>query len=202
LKIVAFTGAGISKASGIPTFQDMEGIREKLSIDYFLSNTKDFYDVLHMMKNNIDKASPNPAHIALAQYDIPVVTMNIDGLHKRAGSKHVVEVHGNFDYVFCMKCHKHFDFSYTKESLRCDECNGLLKPNIVLYGENIPRYFEAIEVICSADELLVVGTSFYTSTATMMVGAAQRSGIPVTTINMDAEHLVPEYLKKKLDKAH
>ena len=85
--IVAFTGAGISKASGIPTFQDMDGIREKLSIDYFMSNTRDFYDVLLGMKKNIDKASPNPAHIAIAEYDLPVVTMNIDGLHKKAGSK-------------------------------------------------------------------------------------------------------------------
>jgi len=199
-RIVAFTGAGISKASGIPTFQDMDGIREKLSIDYFLSNTRDFYDVLLGMKKNIDKASPNPAHKAIAEYDLPVVTMNIDGLHKRAGSKHIVEVHGNFDFVFCTRCNKHFDFSYVNKSLYCDECNGLLKPNIVLYGENIPRYFEAIDVITSADELLVVGTSFYTSTATMMVGAAQRAGLKVTTINKDAEHEVPEYLHKILGK--
>lgn len=197
-RIVAFTGAGISKASGIPTFQDMDGIREKLSIDYFMSNTRDFYDVLLGMKKNIDKASPNPAHIAIAEYDLPVVTMNIDGLHKKAGSKQVVEIHGNFDFVFCTRCNKHFDFSYVNKSLYCDECNGLLKPNIVLYGENIPRYFEAIDVITSADELLVVGTSFYTSTATMMVGAAQRAGLKVTTINKDAENEVPEYLRKIL----
>jgi NAD-dependent deacetylase len=197
-RIVAFTGAGISKASGIPTFQDMEGIRDKLSIDYFMSNTRDFYDVLLEMKKNIDKASPNTAHKAIAEYDLPVVTMNIDGLHKRAGSKNVIEVHGNFDFVFCTRCNKHFDFSYVNKSLYCDECNSLLKPNIVLYGENIPRYFEAIDVIGSADELLVVGTSFYTSTATMMVGAAQRAGIKVTTINKEAENEVPKYLHKIL----
>lgn len=197
-RIVAFTGAGISKASGIPTFLDMDGVREKLSIEYYMSNTRDFYDVLLGMKKNIDKASPNPAHIAIAEYGIPVVTMNIDGLHKKAGSKQVVEVHGNFDYVFCTRCDKHFDFSYVNKSLHCDECGGLLKPNVVLYGENIPKYFEAIDVIGSADELLVVGTSFYTSTATMMVGAAQRAGIKVVTINKEAEYEVPRYLHKEL----
>ncbi|SHI83600.1 SIR2 family NAD-dependent protein deacylase [Lutispora thermophila] len=197
-KIAAFTGAGISKASGIPTFQDMDGVREKLSIDYFMSNTEDFYRVLLEMKRNIDNASPNAAHMALTEYDIPVVTMNIDGLHKKAGSKQVVEIHGNFDYVFCTRCNKHFDFSYVNKSLHCDECSGLLKPNIVLYGENIPRYYDAIDLIGSADELLVVGTSFYTSTATMMVGAAQRAGIKVVTINKEAEYEVPRYLREQL----
>lgn len=197
-RIVAFTGAGISKASGIPTFQDMEGVREKLSIEYFMSNTEDFYNVLLGMKKNIDKASPNGAHKAIADYGIPVVTMNIDGLHKRAGSKQVVEVHGSLDYVFCTKCKERFDFSCIKDSLHCSKCSGLLKPDVVLYGEMIPKYYEAIDLIGSADELLVVGTSFYTSTSSIMVGAAERAGIKVMTINKDAETEVPKYLHNYL----
>ena len=193
-RIVAFTGAGISKASGIPTFQDMDGVREKLSIDYFMSNIEDFYNVLLGMKGNIDKALPNAAHKAIAYYDIPVVTMNIDGLHKRAGSRQVVDIHGNFDYVYCMECKSKFNFSCISDSFYCSQCGGLLKPNIVLYGEAIPRYFDAIDMIGSADELLVVGTSFYTSTASMMVGAAERAGIKVVTINKDAETEVSRYL--------
>lgn len=198
-RIVAFTGAGISKASGIPTFVEMDGVRDKLSIDYFMSDTEDFYNVLLGMKRNIDKASPNPAHTAIAEYGIPVVTMNIDGLHKRAGTRELVEIHGNFDYVSCMKCGSRFDFSVVNDALYCRECGGLLKPNIVLYGENIPRYFDAIDLIGSADELLVVGTSFYTSTASMMVGAAQRAGIKVVTINSNAEIEVLKYLKSCFD---
>ncbi|MPN09948.1 NAD-dependent protein deacetylase [bioreactor metagenome] len=198
-RIVAFTGAGVSKASGIPTFQDMDGIREKLSLDYFMSNTKDFYDVLQGMKRNVDKALPNAAHIAIAHHDIPVVTMNIDGLHKRAGSKKVIEVHGNLDYVLCMKCGKEYDFSCIDNSIYCRQCNGLLKPEVVLYGEMIAKYHEAIELISSADELLVVGTSFYTSTSSIMVEAAQMSGAKVTTINMDAETEVPRYLRRCIE---
>lgn len=198
-KIVAFTGAGISKASGIPTFQEMDGIREKLSIEYFMTNTKDFYNALLQMKANIDKALPNAAHQAIADYNIPVVTMNIDRLHKKAGSKLVIEVHGNLNYVFCLKCKKKFNLSYINESLYCDKCSGLLKPNVVLYGEMIQKYYEAIDVIGSADELLVVGTSFYTSTSTDMVGRAKRAGIKVKTVNMDAEKEVPKYLKSALE---
>lgn len=195
-RIVAFTGAGISKASGIPTFQDMDGVREKLSIDYFKSNTEDFYNVLLGMKKAVDKALPNAAHKAIADYDIPVVTMNIDGLHKRAGSKQIVEVHGSLDHVICTKCGKQFDFLRITDSLYCSPCNNLLKPNVVLYGEMIPKYHEAIDIIGSADELLVVGTSFYTSTSSDLVGMAQRAGIKIKTINNDAEHEVPRYLKK------
>ncbi|MDD2481417.1 MAG: hypothetical protein PHC44_10630 [Lutispora sp.] len=198
-KIVAFTGAGISKASGIPTFQEVDGIREKLSIEYFRSNTEDFYNVLWGMKKTVDKALPNAAHIAVADYNIPVVTMNIDGLHKRAGSKEVVEVHGNLDEVICTKCGRQFDFSYTNDSLYCNQCNGLLKPNVVLYGEMIPRYYDAIDIISSADELLVIGTSFYTSTSSDLVGIAERIGIKINVINKDAEYEVPKYLKKVLE---
>jgi len=195
-KIVAFTGAGISKASGVPTFQEMDGVREKLSIDYFLSNTEDFYNVLLGMKKSIIKAIPNPAHKAIAEYQVPVVTMNIDGLHKKAGSKQVVEVHGNLENIFCTKCGKEFNFLKTTDSIYCCQCNGLLKPNVVLYGEMIPKYDKAIDMIGSADELLVVGTSFYTSTSSHLVGMAERAGIKITTINMNAETEVPRFLRK------
>jgi len=195
-KIVAFTGAGISKASGIPTFQEMDGVREKLSIDYFLSNTEDFYNVLLGMKKAIDKAIPNSAHKAIAEYQVPVVTMNIDGLHRRAGNKQVVEVHGSLENVFCTKCGKQFNFLKITDSIYCSQCNGLLKPNVVLYGEMIPKYNEAVDIIGSADELLVVGTSFYTSTSSHLVAMAERAGIKITTINKDAEVEVPRFLRK------
>lgn len=192
--LVAFTGAGISKASGIPTFVELGDLRTKLSREYFNAEPEEFYRLVGEMKRLCDDAQPNAAHIALAQYNIPVITMNIDGLHQRAGSKTLIEIHGNLNYVICNSCGKHYEFARALESIYCKGCKGLLEPNVVLYGDNIPRYFDAIDLIGSADELLVVGTSFYTSTASDMAGMAKRAGIKVHIINNDAETQVPEYL--------
>ena len=199
--IVAFTGAGISKASNVPTFQELGDIRNKLSRQFFNSNTKEFYELLLYMKKITDSALPNPAHIALAKYNVPVITMNIDCLHKRAGSTNLIEIHGNLEYVFCPKCNKKFDFETVRESVYCNKCNEVLQPNVVLYGDSIPRYFDAINLIGLAKELLVVGTSFYTSTASFMVDRAEAAGIKVKIINENAENEVPSYLEKVLGKS-
>lgn len=196
MNLVALTGAGISKASGIPTFNEMGNLREKLSRSFFQNNPEEFYKILIEMKEKIERAEPNPAHIALAKYNVPIVTMNIDGLHKRAGSKNIIEIHGNLEYVECPNCNELYDFDVVKETIYCKKCRGLLQPNIVLYGDIIPLYFNAIDLIGSADELLVVGTSFYTSTAIDLVNRAKFAGIKVTMINENAEGNVPKYLKK------
>lgn len=197
-RIVAFTGAGISKASGIPTFEDLGDLRDKLSRSYFEHNPEDFYSVLTAMKERSEKAMPNPAHLALAQYNVPVVTMNIDGLHTRAGSKDVLELHGNLSYVFCPECGRRFDFSIVKNSIRCSNCGAMLQPNVVLYGDSIPLYFNALDVLGRAEEILVIGTSFYTSTAVELIGRAQMAGVKTTIINKDAENEVPRILKERL----
>jgi len=194
--IVALTGAGISKASGIPTFVEMGDIREKLSRDYFRSYPQDFYDILINMKNTIDKAKPNDGHIALAEYEVPIVTMNIDGLHKKAGSEWVIEIHGNFEVVKCPNCGKTYEFDVVKESIYCQKCKGILEPNVVLYGDMIPKYMEAAKLIASADRLLVVGTSFYTSTAGQLCNIARLNGIKIDIINERAEVEVRKYLKE------
>ncbi|MDO6354813.1 Sir2 family NAD-dependent protein deacetylase [Caloramator sp. CAR-1] len=196
MNLVALTGAGISKASGIPTFNEMGNLREKLSRSFFQNNPEEFYKILIEMKEKIERAEPNPAHIALAKYNVPIVTMNIDGLHKRAGSKNIIEIHGNLEYVECPNCNELYDFDVVKGTIYCKKCRGLLQPNVVLYGDIIPLYFNAIDLIGSADELLVVGTSFYTSTAIDLVNRAKFAGIKVTMINENAEENVPKYLKK------
>lgn len=199
-KIVAFTGAGVSKASGIPTFNELGELRNKLSRGYFENNTQEFYKLLIDMKKTCANAKPNPAHIALAEYDIPIVTMNIDGLHQRAGSKTLIEVHGNLNSVICCNCKASYDFLVVEESIYCKYCNGLLEPSVVLYGDNIPHYYDALDLIGSAEELLVIGTSFYTSTSSDFVGKAERAGIKIKLINNDAEKQVPAYLAKQLNK--
>ena len=193
--IVAITGAGISKASGIPTFEEMGDLRDKLTRDFFKENTKEFYEVILKMKKNIEKAEPNAAHIALAEYEVPIVTMNIDGLHKKAGSKEVLEVHGNLDYVICEKCKTIHDFHVVEQSIYCDKCGEIYEPNVVLYGDKIREYFEAIDLISSCKKVLVVGTSFYTSTVNDFVNRAHMSGIEIHIINKDSENEVSKFLR-------
>ena len=93
MKIIAFTGAGISKQSNIPTFMERPDIREKLFRDYANTHHEEYNEVIRQLKANMNGAKPNDAHYALAQYHIPVITMNIDGLHKLAGSD-ALEMHG------------------------------------------------------------------------------------------------------------
>lgn len=195
-RVVAFTGAGISKSSGIPTFEEMGDLRTKLSRRYFNNNPQEFYNVLLTMKEMIDKAEPNPAHAALAKYNIPIITMNIDGLHKKSGSSNVLEVHGNLDYVYCEKCGIKYPYEILNKSLNCSDCNRLLQPNVVLYGDMIPDYHNGLETIGESDHLLVIGTSFYTSTAGDYVNRARRAGIKVTIINEDSETEIPKLLSR------
>lgn len=196
INLVALTGAGISKASGIPTFQEMGDLRLKLSREYFENNPEDFYRIQMEMKNKIDAAIPNKAHTTLAKYNIPIVTMNVDGLHKKAGSKNVIEIHGNLEFITCNKCSKTYDFMILKNSIYCKECGSIYEPNVVLYGDSIPLYFNATDLIGSAENLLVVGTSFYTSTANELVDRAKTAGIKVKVINENADKEVEKYLGK------
>ena len=150
------------------------------------------------MKDIIDKSKPNNGHISLAKHNIPVITMNIDGLHKRAGSKDAIEIHGNLEYVYCKKCEKQYDFKKVKETVYCNNCKAVLEPNVVLYGDMIPKYSEAISLIEEGSDLLVIGTSFYTSTANDFVYIAKRQGIKVTIINERAELVLDNVIKEIL----
>ncbi|QSX07773.1 hypothetical protein J0B03_08070 [Alkalibacter rhizosphaerae] len=205
MKIKALTGAGISRASNIPTFEEMGDLRDKLSRTYFSADPQGFYDAVLSMKTLIDEAVPNEAHLALASYHIPVVTMNIDGLHHRAGSRdgEVIEIHGNLRTVFCPRCHREYPFDITRSSLLCPHCErSVLHPQVVLYGDPIPRLGEALETMGETDLLLIIGTSFYTSTAHYIKDAAESFGSEILTINEDAENQVPLLLKKLLEGAN
>ncbi len=200
MKVAALTGAGVSKASGVPTFVEMGDLRDKLSRSFFNSHPVEFYQILNEMRTVTEGADPNPAHIALAKKHIPIVTMNIDGLHHKAGSREeeVIEIHGSLRKVYCPNCSKWYSFSVTEESIRCHDCTDvILQPDIVLYGDSIPRLHDAIKRVSNVDLLLVIGTSFYTSTATYVSDAAKRAGVEVEIINENAEELVPLILNKK-----
>lgn len=171
--IIAFTGAGISKASGIPTFDEQGDLRTKLDRCFATYHRKEFNKIMQQLVDTCKAAEPNDAHRALAEYNIPVITMNIDGLHNRAGSQYVIEVHGNVE-----------------------------KNNVVLYGDSAPKYTEALDVVdrlSKEDILLIIGTSFYTSISSQIKYTAERNLAKVVIINYDAEHQVRDFLENNQD---
>ena len=173
-KIVFFSGAGMSTASGIPDFRSATGLyknvyraEEMLSHSFFEYRPEDFYD-FYKTKMLYPDAKPNYAHRFIADLqdskDVSVVTQNIDGLHQAAGSRKVYELHGSVLRNYCTKCHKSFGLNYIIEAdgiPRCDHCGSIIKPDVVLYEESLDENVitGAINAIASADLLVVCGTS-------------------------------------------
>ena len=174
--IVFFGGAGVSTESGIPDFRSVDGLynmkykfppEEIISHDFFFSKTEDFYD-FYRDKILILDAQPNIAHKRLAQLEqagklSAVVTQNIDGLHQKAGSHTVYELHGSIHKNYCINCHKSFEPQFIKESdgiPRCTECGGIIKPDVVLYQEGLDDHTVAgaLSAISEADTLIIAGT--------------------------------------------
>ncbi len=174
--IVFFSGAGVSTESGIKDFRGKDGLSKMkfpypvevmLSRRFFDEKTEEFYDFYRKYMNSLD-AKPNVIHQYLKKLEDAgklkaIVTQNIDGLHEKAGCQCVYELHGTIYKNYCMRCHKEYDASVAFDSKgipRCT-CGGIIKPNVVLYGESLPEYaFDAsIEAISHADLLIVAGTS-------------------------------------------
>jgi NAD-dependent deacetylase len=175
--IVFFGGAGVSTESGIPDFRSKDGLysqkykyppEEILSHDFFIRNTKDFYD-FYRDKMIFPHAKPNKAHTALAELEKAgkvkaVVTQNIDGLHQAAGSVNVIEFHGSVLRNYCMKCGEFYGVSAIVESTGvplCGKCGGIIKPDVVLYQEppDMDEIRKSARYIAKADMLIIGGTS-------------------------------------------
>ena len=175
-RIVFFGGAGVSTESGIPDFRSEDGLyRQKysvppetiLSADYFYSHTEDFYR-FYRDKMLCLTAKPNAAHETLARWEqagklLAVVTQNIDGLHQAAGSKKVFELHGSVHRNYCMKCKKSYtaEFILKSKGVPHCTCGGMIKPDVVLYGEPLDgdTVDGAVSAIQRADTLIIAGTS-------------------------------------------
>ena len=176
--IVFFGGTGVSTESGIPDFRSENGIFESLrkygdtpenlvSHSYYLDHTEEFFNYY---KDNLvfDEAMPNPAHTALAKLEKAgklraVITQNIDGLHQKAGSKNVMELHGSIHRNYCQICGKQYGLNHILESdgiPRC-ECGGVVKPDVVLYEEPLNNTIMnfSIDYISRAETLIIGGTS-------------------------------------------
>lgn len=185
--IVFFGGAGVSTESGIPDFRSVDGIynqrydfppEEILSHHFFLNNTKEFYR-FYRDKMLCTNAMPNSAHIKCMELEklgklSAIITQNIDGLHQKAGSKKVYELHGSVHRNYCMKCHKFFNMEYIKNSMDiplCDECNSIIKPDVVLYEEGLDdsTVNGSLQAIENADTMIVAGTSLTVYPAAGMI---------------------------------
>ena len=174
--IVFFGGAGVSTESGIPDFRSKDGLyhqkykyppEEILSHHFFMSHTDEFYKFYKEKMNSL-KYEPNITHKNLAKLEKEgklkaVITQNIDGLHQKAGSKNVYELHGSVLRNYCMQCHKFYDANYVFESKEIPKCScgGIIKPDVVLYEEGLDNETvdNAIFAIQNADMLIVAGTS-------------------------------------------
>lgn len=181
-RIVFFGGAGVSTESGIPDFRSQDGLYNQeykyppetiVSHSFYRSNPREFYRFYRNKMLFLD-AEPNAAHKKLAELEnagklTAVVTQNIDGLHQKAGSKNVYELHGSVMRNYCEHCHQFFDLDYMVNYKNpengdvplCDACGGPVKPDVVLYEEGLDNRVltGAIEAIRDADMLIIGGTS-------------------------------------------
>lgn len=200
-RIVFFGGAGVSTESGIPDFRGVDGLyRMKyayppetiLSHEFFMRKTEEFYR-FYRDKMLISGAQPNPAHLKLAQWEregklLGVVTQNIDGLHYAAGSKKVYELHGSVLRNYCMKCGKFHDVDTIRNSEGVPKCacGGIIKPDVVLYGESLDGdcITGALNAIANADLLIIGGTSLNVYPAAGLIDDYR--GSRLVLVNMSA----------------
>ncbi len=179
-RVVVLTGAGISTPSGIPDFRS-EGTGlwsrdeplESASLSTFRTAPEKFFDWFRPLANQIFYAQPNPAHTALAEfeqagYQSLIITQNIDGLHQKAGSQQVVEMHGTLQTLSCTQCYKKYPseeflkpFIENGTIPQCATCNGILKPDVILFGEQLPQsaWQAAQRATNQCDLMLVAGSS-------------------------------------------
>ena len=177
--LCVFTGAGISVPSGIPDFRSADGLYNQesglnippeqiISHSFFVRHPKEFYD-FYKSKMLYPKAQPNTAHRYFAALEqngkcVSIVTQNIDGLHQKAGSSRVYEIHGSVLRNFCMQCGAKYSVDIVSDSEGiplCKKCGGMIKPDVVLYEEPLDEQVVAgaVRAIEEADTMLVIGTS-------------------------------------------
>jgi NAD-dependent deacetylase len=206
-RCVALTGAGISAESGIPTFRSKGGLWEKFdptvyaSIDVFRQDPSKYWSIRGEFIRNYDAYQPNPAHLALAEMERMgllrhLITQNIDGLHRKAGSQGVTEIHGSLREIFCVECGREYRAPRIPEGVppRC-ECGGVLKPNTVLFGESLPP--DALETAWreagACRVMLVIGTSAVVQPAASLPLVAQEQGAAVVEVNIEKAFSSADY---------
>jgi len=208
-KLVVFTGAGISTESGIPDFRSPGGIWDRFvpddfTYDKFVSDLESRRKQWHMLKEGLltDKAVPNAAHVAIAElYRLDrldcVITQNIDNLHQKAGvpDDRVFELHGNMQWAICLECGRRYPLDEIKPRLDrgeeipdCADCRGMLKPDIVMFGEQLPVKVleEASRRAMASNLFIVIGSTLVVYPAAYMPIYAVESGARLIIINLSS----------------
>jgi NAD-dependent deacetylase len=214
-KVVVLTGAGISAESGVPTFRGEDGLWKKFrpeelaTFDAFMANPELVWEWYEYRRKIINEIKPNPGHSALVAFQkhfdkFDLITQNVDGLHDQAGSRNIVELHGNIRKNKCIQCDKQYEsLEGTIEGVppRCP-CGGNVRPDVVWFGEMLPQdaINYAFEVSQQCDLFFCVGTSAVVHPAASLPLIAKRSGAFVAEVNLEPteiSHLVDETLLGK-----
>lgn len=201
-KIVFVTGAGISQESGIPTFRGNDGlwktydVMKLATIDAFYTNPKLVWEWYEDRRKNILAAKPNPGHFAIANLEkyseIVIATQNIDGLHQKAGSTNVLELHGSIVRIKCTKCTFEEDIKTSFEIVPpvC-KCGNILRPDVVWFGEPLPHETlqQAMLDSSTCDVMVVAGTSLVVSPANTLPLYAKKNNAILIEVNPEETHL-------------
>lgn len=207
-RAVALTGAGISVESGIPPFRGKGGLWEKIDpmqyahIDAFMDDPETVWNVLIKdMKQVLDQARPNPGHTGLTELEKlgilkSVITQNVDGLHQMAGTRDVIEFHGNFAWQRCLDCNCSIETARVDlrhMPPRCG-CGGILRPNCIFFGELIPHQelIRSQQLSADCDVMLVIGTSATVQPAAGMPFIAKQRGAVIIEINPEPTPLTAQ----------
>ncbi len=204
-RVVVSTGAGGSAESGVPTFRGEDGIWKKMrpeelaTVDGFMKNPTLVWEWYQYRRKLMNEVNPNPGHYAIVELEkmyreFVLVTQNIDGLHARAGSGRILELHGNISRNKCFKCHRPFLQEITPEEdlPRC-ECGGMIRPDVVWFGEMLPEdtLREAFRVSEEADIFFSVGTSAVVQPAASLPYIARQNGAYLVEVNLESTPLTP-----------
>jgi len=207
-KLAALTGAGVSQESGLRTFRDAQaGLwaqykpEELASPEAFARDPKLIWDWYAWRREAVKAVRPNAGHYALVEIEkrIPqftLITQNVDGLHRMAGSRNVLELHGNIQRVRCSECSLFADSwgDDTESVPKCESCGGLLRPDVVWFGESLPRdqLEAAVEAARKCEVFFSIGTSGLVQPAASLAHAAHNRGAVVVEINAEPTPLTPK----------
>ncbi len=249
-RLAVLTGAGVSTSSGIPDYRDEQGEWKRarpVEFRPFMTDLKvrqRYWARSTVGWPIISNAQPNAAHVALAKLEAQgsvqlLITQNVDGLHSKAGSAHVIDLHGRIDAVRCMTCGASLPRAELQRQLLaanpgwaaiegsvapdgdvdlesrdfsgfvvpdCSQCGGILKPDVVFFGENVPpdRVTRAFEGVAKADALLIVGSSLMVYSGYRFAEAAAAAGKPIAAVNLGktrADHLLSLKIREPSDVA-
>jgi len=205
---IALTGAGVSVESGLPDFRSSDGIWSRYDIyeyaylDSFIRNPHKIWAFVDELLRSFGHAQPNPGHLALAELEKHrflngIITQNIDNLHQAAGSRHVVEFHGNLHRLVCLDCGGRFSMENEKVMANMPPvctCGRILKPDFVFFGEMIPptALEESLEMAGDCDVLLVIGTSAEVAPASLIPIEAKRKGAVIIELNLASTALTEQ----------